>query len=78
MKLPVFCPSCEQPLKVSQLKCGNCPTEVNGDYELPLYLNLSREEQDFIMAFSLPAEVLKKWPGRPIPATLPCATGWTI
>ena len=60
MKLPVFCPSCEQPLKVSQLKCGNCPTEVNGDYELPLYLKLSREEQDFIMAFFLASGSIKE------------------
>lgn len=60
MKLPIFCPSCEFPLGVSQLKCGSCATEVNGNYELPLYLKLSREEQDFILQFFLASGSIKE------------------
>ena len=57
MKLPVVCPSCESTLIVSQMKCTNCDTTVNGNYELPLYLQLGREEQQFILDFFYPAEV---------------------
>ncbi|MBZ4190212.1 DUF2089 family protein [Niabella beijingensis] len=60
MKLPVNCPSCENPLKVSQLKCETCLTEVTGNYELPFYLKLSREEQDFIMNFFLASGSIKE------------------
>ena len=57
MKLPVICPSCESTLNVSQMKCANCDTTVNGNYELPLYLQLGREEQQFILDFFYPVEV---------------------
>lgn len=60
MKLPIFCPSCESSLNVSQMKCNHCETEVNGNYELPLYLKLSREEQDFILQFFLSSGSIKE------------------
>lgn len=60
MKLPIICPSCENTLNVSRLKCGNCGTEVNGDYTLPLYLKLSAEEQNFIMDFFLASGSIKE------------------
>lgn len=60
MKLPIFCPSCENSLKVSQMKCPSCATEVNGIYDLPLYLQLSREEQDFILEFFLSSGSIKE------------------
>jgi hypothetical protein len=60
MKLPIVCPSCESSLNVSQMKCGNCDTTVNGDYDLPLYLKLSREEQDFILNFFLSSGSIKE------------------
>lgn len=60
MKLPIICPSCESSLNVSQMKCGNCDTTVNGDYNLPLYLKLSREEQDFILNFFLSSGSIKE------------------
>lgn len=59
MKLPVKCPSCEKSLKVSKLKCLNCETEVNGVYELPLYMQLNAEEQDFILSFLLSSGSIK-------------------
>ena len=60
MKLPIFCPSCESPLRVSEMTCSNCSTIVNGDYDLPLYLKLSREEQDFILEFFLNSGSIKE------------------
>ena len=60
MKLPIVCPSCENALRVSQMKCDQCATEVNGNYDLPLYLKLSREEQDFILEFFLSSGSIKE------------------
>ena len=60
MKLPIICPSCENALNVSQMKCNHCETEVNGNYELPLYLKLSREDQDFILDFFLTSGSIKE------------------
>ena len=60
MKLPIVCPSCESSLNVSQMKCNNCHTEVNGNYELPLYLQLNRDEQDFILEFFLSSGSIKE------------------
>lgn len=60
MKLPIICPSCENALRVSQMKCDNCETEVNGNYDLPLYLKLSCEEQDFILEFFLSSGSIKE------------------
>ena len=60
MKLPVQCPSCENALSVSQLKCSSCETEVNGLYELPIFLKLSRDEQDFILNFFISSGSIKE------------------
>jgi hypothetical protein len=60
MKLPVICPSCENLLRVSQMKCDQCQTDVNGNYELPLYFKLAREEQDFILEFFLSSGSIKE------------------
>lgn len=60
MKLPIVCPSCESALQVSQMKCHNCETTVNGSYELPLYLQLGREEQEFILNFFLSSGSIKE------------------
>lgn len=35
-RLPLQCPACESPLKVGRMFCGECGTEVCGDFELPL------------------------------------------
>lgn len=60
MKLPVQCPSCEQKLNVSKLICETCHTEVLGKYEMPLFMQLSSEEQEFVMAFLLSSGSLKE------------------
>lgn len=59
MKLPVRCPSCEKLLQVSELQCTHCETVVNGKYELPLYMQLNAEEQDFILSFFLSSGSIK-------------------
>ncbi|MBC9796237.1 DUF2089 family protein [Sinomicrobium weinanense] len=59
-KLPVHCPSCETMLSVSQLSCPECSTVVSGNYDLPLFLQLTRDEQDFIMQFILNSGSLKE------------------
>ncbi|MBV6646158.1 MAG: DUF2089 family protein [Cyclobacteriaceae bacterium] len=50
-KLPTSCPSCESQLKVKQLQCENCSTEVLGLYELPHLAVLSNSDQMFILDF---------------------------
>ena len=50
-RLPLQCPACESPLKVGRMFCGECGTEVCGDFELPLLARLSEKEQQFILAF---------------------------
>ncbi|MBC5840503.1 MAG: DUF2089 domain-containing protein [Flavobacteriaceae bacterium] len=60
MKLPIVCPSCENSLRVSQMKCDQCQTDVNGNYELPLYLKLNRDDQDFILEFFLSSGSIKE------------------
>lgn len=35
------------------MKCSNCQTDVNGDFELPIYVKLTENERDFIVNFFL-------------------------
>lgn len=58
--MPVLCPSCDNTLRVSQLKCDSCCTEITGSYDLPLFLKLSKEEQDFILDFFLASGSIKE------------------
>lgn len=50
-KLPLKCPSCESLLKVKQLYCENCKTEVIGLFSLPIISQLSLDDQKFILDF---------------------------
>lgn len=59
-KLPINCPSCESPLVVSKLSCCECDTVISGSYSLPVLLQLSKEEQEFIFEFILSSGSLKK------------------
>jgi hypothetical protein len=59
-KLPIQCPSCENALSVTQLSCENCATIVSGKYSLPLLLQISEEEQNFILQFFLNSGSLKE------------------
>jgi|TARA_R110000868_G_scaffold230964_1_gene484244 hypothetical protein len=42
------------------MKCDQCQTDVNGNYELPLYLKLNRDDQDFILEFFLSSGSIKE------------------
>lgn len=59
-KLPIQCPSCDCSLSVTQLSCSNCTTSVSGNYSLPLLLQISEEEQHFILQFFLTSGSLKE------------------
>ena len=50
-KLPLICPSCDNILKVKQLHCENCETDVTGLYSLPIISQLSIDDQRFILDF---------------------------
>jgi hypothetical protein len=49
--LPTYCPSCNSQLKVKSLQCHDCNTEVNGLYDLPVFVLLTQKEQEFILKF---------------------------
>ena len=44
----------------STLHCDACGTSVNGNFSLPLFLQLSQEEQDFVMQFLMNSGSLKE------------------
>lgn len=50
-KLPVHCPSCNGKLDVTELSCTACDTRIAGQYPLPVLLQLSREDQEFVLQF---------------------------
>jgi hypothetical protein len=50
-KLPLICPSCDSLLKVKQLHCENCETNVTGLFALPIISQLSNDDQRFILDF---------------------------
>lgn len=59
-KLPIHCPSCENSLSATQLTCNNCSTSVSGNYPLPMLLQLTAEEQNFVVQFFLSSGSLKE------------------
>lgn len=50
-RLPLQCPACDSHLSVGRLFCGQCNTEVCGDFELPLLAKLTEKEQLFVIDF---------------------------
>ena len=50
-KLPLRCPACDAPLRVSKMICGRCATEVSGEFELPVLTSLNEEELRFMLEF---------------------------
>lgn len=50
-KMPHLCPSCSSPLVVKSLVCGNCKTEVTGEFELPPLARLEPDDRQFIIDF---------------------------
>lgn len=59
-KFPNVCPSCDTKLDVSKLTCSSCNTEVSGKFMLPIWTQLTLEEQDFVLEFLLNSGSLKE------------------
>lgn len=53
MAYPVFgrCPVCEGKLEVTQLRCPQCDTTINGHYALTRFHQLTAEQLSFVETF---------------------------
>ena len=50
-RLPTSCPACESALEATRLACANCEMQLEGRFEFPELLRLSRDDLDFVLAF---------------------------
>ena len=62
--LPRVCPSCGAGLKVHTMLCGDCKTQIVGEYNLSPLLTLREEEQAFILDFVMCSGSLKEMASR--------------
>jgi hypothetical protein len=58
-KMPVLCPSCACHLEVQGLQCLHCETIIQGHFGIPKIMQLSQEEQTFILDFIINSGSLK-------------------
>lgn len=58
--LPSVCPACDSELNVQRLLCKSCGTAVEGDFTIPVLLQLTGEEQSFILKFLKASGSLKE------------------
>lgn len=58
--LPKICPSCKGRLNVQSLRCTVCDTRIEGDYLLPVILQLPPDDQQFVLDFVLCSGSLKE------------------
>ncbi len=49
--LPGACPVCEHELTVTQLRCGNCATSLDGGFQLGRFQRLGVEQLGFLEVF---------------------------
>ena len=49
--IPAKCPTCEEKLNVTELKCNNCQTKISGDFYLDELFQLNYELQQFLKIF---------------------------
>lgn len=59
-RLPLQCPACDAPLRIGRLYCGQCDTEVCGNFELPPLARLTEKEQLFVIDFIKSSGSLKE------------------
>lgn len=59
-KLSTRCPYCYGNMSVKTLLCQDCQTEVTGVFEVPRFLALSVEQQNFAAEFILSSGSLKE------------------
>ena len=45
------CPICDDDLKVSELSCGGCKTKISGEFELPNFCKLNKQQLYFAEVF---------------------------
>src|SRR5229473_1724129 len=50
-QLILKCPSCDGNLSVTRLRCLDCAINIEGEFELPRLLKLTRAQIDFIEVF---------------------------
>lgn len=50
-KLITRCPFCADELRISRLRCDGCNTQIDTTLEIPAFLRLPPDLQDFVMTF---------------------------
>ena len=50
-KMLGYCPICDEKLMVSQLKCNECNTKIEGEFSLSKFDYLTVEQQNFALVF---------------------------
>lgn len=58
--LPTVCPACKNQLKVKQLVCEGCETQMEGLFDLPHLVKLPVDDQEFILEFVKASGSLKE------------------
>ena len=51
IKFPSKCPSCSSPLKIKVLECPSCNLRIEGDFEIPSFLNLDEKDMEMLFLF---------------------------
>ncbi|TVR88853.1 MAG: DUF2089 family protein [Saprospirales bacterium] len=59
-KIPSNCPSCSKPIRIEKLNCVSCGTAVTGDFPMPVFLRLDKEDQEFLLKFVKSSGSLKE------------------
>lgn len=58
--LPKMCPSCGKRLSVHSMHCNECDTHIEGNYSLPVMMQLSAADQQFVLDFIKSSGSLKE------------------
>ena len=50
-KILTRCPICGGKLKILKVKCENCGTVIEGEFDMPVVLSLDKDDYDFLILF---------------------------
>ncbi|BAL80821.1 DUF2089 domain-containing protein [Caldisericum exile] len=50
-KIVSICPVCGGPLTITELKCNNCGTVIQGNFEFDRFMLLDDEDREFLIEF---------------------------
>lgn len=50
-RIPNACPACDGALQVTHLACPTCDMQLEGRFDFPALMRLSRDDIDFVLAF---------------------------